>query len=372
MPERAIIFDTTEGIPAVTSALNQLGLDLTGKRVLIKPNLHQAADYRTGSVSNPHLVEGVIHWAKAAGARAVVIGESGYFGNEDPEACFTETGIAAACKRQGVRWVPFEHWNHRRVRGSDFGKLPEELLVTEWFWWADFHITVGVMKTHLDCGLTLSAKNLKGFLHGTGKMGLHKLDLDRGVASLPKLLPTELTIMDASPGMDGMGPAAGDPVPLDLAVASPSWLLSDGLAAELMQVDLATINTYKPWLKTLSEVRSSAEVIGVELLARGRRFRLPHEALFERFQGVEFRSKGACSGCLMRLMQALQAVEAEDAEGLRRELAKRGLAFALGAPDESADLAIGNCAKTEGRPCAEGCPPKAGAVVARLKELLSC
>ena len=138
-----------------------------------------------------------------------------------------------------------------------------------------------------------------------------------------------------------------------------------------MQVDLGTINTYKPWLKALAELRSSAEVIGAELLARGRRFRLPHEALFERFQGVEFHSKGACSGCLMRLMQALQAVEAEDAEGLRTELAERGLAFALGTPDESADLAIGNCAKTEGRPCAAGCPTKAGNDVARLKELLN-
>ena len=99
---------------------------------------------------------------------------------------------------------------------------------------ADLIISVPVMKTHDQLGVSLALKNLKGLLTDEDKKRLHRTGVVNGVCDLLSVLPPVYAIVDGTVGQEGLGPIFGRPVALGLLLAGADPVAVDALAAWLM------------------------------------------------------------------------------------------------------------------------------------------
>jgi uncharacterized protein (DUF362 family) len=168
-----------------------------GDRVLIKPNLVEPADPESGAITTPRVIEAVARYCLDAGAGKVVIGEGpGYY---QPESylrqCFTRTGVAGVAKRLGIEWVLFDEHKYRTFPGVS-GCIAREFRITEYAFDCDKLIDLPVLKAHYLTRVTLGMKNLKGCLKWEDKALFHRLDLERAVIELNKIVRPAVTIID--------------------------------------------------------------------------------------------------------------------------------------------------------------------------------
>jgi uncharacterized protein (DUF362 family) len=343
-------------IAAVGALLDQAAPDLIagGERVLIKPNLHAVQHHTTGGTTNPAVVVGIIRWLKARSAGEIIVGDSPYHGNDNPRRTFTHTDMGAAVEAEGVRWVCFEEGPHRLLAGP-FDTVAE-VHVTERLDWADRIINVPTMKTHFNCLITGALKNLKGLLRKQDKAAFHTLaDVSAAVAALNLKVRPHFNLMDATIGMEGMGPGSGEPVGLNLVLASDDAVALDAVAAEVMDIRPLEVNAIRlaAQLGVGEADLSRIEVVGEPIEAVRRRFERPFEAWLRQYPQVSLIGENACSGCQMNVCLALQ--QAAAGANLGR------LSLVMGAADVAPDdaIVVGQCARAhgDGRTFLPGCPP---------------
>jgi uncharacterized protein (DUF362 family) len=355
---------------AVGALLDRAAPDLIagGERVLVKPNLHAVQHHTTGGTTNPAVVVGIIRWLKARGAGEIIVGDSPYHGNDRPRRTFTDTDMGAAVEAEGVRWVCFAEHGHRALAGP-FDAVPEAH-VTEWLDWADRLINVPTMKTHFNCLITGALKNLKGLLRKDDKAAFHTLaDVSAAVAALSQRVRPDLDVMDATICMEGMGPASGRTVGLNLVLASDDAVALDAVAAEIMDIRPREVNAIRlaAELGVGEAELSRIEVIGEPLDAVRRRFERPFEAWLREYPQVALIGDSVCSGCQMNLGVALQQVAGETAIGRLNVV----MGSAAEAPDDA--IVIGQCARDhrDGRTYVAGCPPTPARIARALRARVS-
>jgi hypothetical protein len=107
----------------------------------------------------------------------------------------------------------------------------------------DFVVSVPVMKMHMHTGVSLAVKNMKGCLWRRSKVEFHMLPpvagsthkpIDLAIADMSSVLRPHLAIIDGTVGMEGLGPSAGQPKPLDAVVVSADAFAADAVACQLM------------------------------------------------------------------------------------------------------------------------------------------
>jgi hypothetical protein len=174
---------------------------------------------------------------------------------------------------------------------------------------ADVIINTPVMKTHDVFPATLGLKNMKGVLQEKDKKRFHKWGLAQSIVDLNKLVLPQVTVLDGTVGMEGMGPAHGTPVNLGIIVSSFDTVAADSVAAAAMGIDPLEIE----YVKLASEQGlgcadfSRIEVVGLrieEVKRPFKRLKLDFEGYREK--GIEIYEKGACSGC-RNMMEAFIA-----------------------------------------------------------------
>jgi len=75
--------------------MEMTGLDFSGKKVLIKPNLTIKASFDSGIVTNPEFCEGIINYLKKNGAKKISIGEGTSDAlNDEMEEVYNATGFS--------------------------------------------------------------------------------------------------------------------------------------------------------------------------------------------------------------------------------------------------------------------------------------
>jgi uncharacterized protein (DUF362 family) len=209
-----------------------------GKRVLLKPNL---VEYDSGAPINTHpaLVEAVLDALLSGGAAAVYIAEgpanrpdafevaesAGYFAIPEFERRFTDLNY------DDVVAVPMPHAGHR---------LPN-LYVARAAFAYDALISLPKLKTHHWAGVTLSLKNLFGFVpgsvYGWPKNALHWAGIDACVASLHAAIPVHFTIVDGIAGMEGNGPLQGTSKAAGVLIAGADAVSVDATCCRVMNID---------------------------------------------------------------------------------------------------------------------------------------
>lgn len=192
-------------------ALADLGADVRGRCVFLKPNL---VEYEPGTAINTdhRVVIGAAVAFRRAGAAEVVVGE-GPGHRRDSEYLITRTGLYDHLREHRIRFVDLNQDDvevvplRSRFTGLDRLSLPVELLR------ADFIVSMPKLKTHHWTGMTASMKNffgaVPGAVYGWPKNILHVRGIDNSILDLNATIRPHLSIVDAVTAMEGDGPIMG-------------------------------------------------------------------------------------------------------------------------------------------------------------------
>jgi uncharacterized protein (DUF362 family) len=333
-----------------------------GDQVLIKPNLVEAKPYKTGATTNPLLIQAVIQMVKAAGARNVIVGEGSTVGSDTTKIA-EELGIIDLCIKEEIQFIDFKRSDYAYVVNSSAKKM-RRLRLPKCLIESNVIINLPVMKTHDCLPVSLGLKNMKGVLHENDKKRFHRWDLEQCLVDLNRIVLPELTILDGTVGMEGLGPVYGEPVHLGLLIGSYDTVAADVIAAEVMGFKLEEIN----YIKMAGEAglgckdRENITIAGEnpETVRKVfKRVALNSDDYLKK--GIRVIESGACSGCKHCLEWLVANMERE--KKLHR---LQGCVFVLGRPDISnmdltgaKPIRFGQCAKNavlQG-PFFYGCPP---------------
>jgi len=299
----AEIDDSSSVYEATLESLNLIGglesLVSPGDVVLLKPNVLCPFDYKTGAVTNPHVVRAMCRLARAAGARKVIIAESVAVGFEDTMEAFAKSGIVEVAREEKAELVDLLAVDTISM-GIPNGKVFRRLQLPEILMQADVLINLPVMKTHDVFPATLGLKNMKGVLQQKDKKRFHRWGLAQSIVDLNKLVLPQLTVIDGTVAMEGLGPVRGTPVNLGVIVSSFDTVAADAVSAAVMGIDPMEIEYIK-----LAEEQGLGCADLCQIQLRGlsiddvkRDFKIT-QIDFDTYreQGAIIYEAGACSGC---------------------------------------------------------------------------
>lgn len=324
-----------------------------GDRVLVKPNACLAVEKR-GVMTNPEVVRAVIGEVRDVGAE-VVVGESAIHGTSTRGA-LEKSGIARMCREEGVELIDFDSCETEGVT-LHYGDQSLSTCIAKPVLQCKV-ISVPVMKTHAQTGVTLALKNMKGCFPGDEKKRFHKWHLDKAIAAMNALIRPVWAVVDGTTAMEGLGPIAGDPVEMNVVVASADVVAADRVASALMgfSPEEVTHITCAHSLGVGNGDMTSTEVVG-DFNVR-REFKKPWIEAAS-FENVTVVNGDACSGCVTECMgYLLQNREKLNVGELVVILGPRGMEKMKSRKGKEKVLAFGNCVKEfDTDLIVEGCPP---------------
>lgn len=232
-------YDQAVVAQALDAALSPLGgmaaFVAPGQRVLLKVNLLSRATPERAVTTHPELVRALIREVRSAGGHATVGDSPG--GRNSLQAVrrlWDETGIGRVCAEEDVPLVLFDD-DYVSVPAPD-GKLYTSFTVGRAVAETDVLISVPKLKTHGLMMLTGAVKNLFGCIPGLEKAQFHvkvpaREDFADMLLDLMLACRPQLVVMDAIVGMEGAGPAGGDPRKIGAILASGDCVSLDVIAA---------------------------------------------------------------------------------------------------------------------------------------------
>lgn len=245
---------------AVSAAIEQAGgLEVHGKRVLLKPNILRDAAPARALSTHPEFVRALIRYVKSAGAARIMVGDSPgvHRGDFEGRGC----GIRQVVDEEDAEWVDFKSGKRRLRLASPL--IESSFQLSAVLDQTDVVLSLPKLKTHEFMYYTGAMKNLYGLIPGYAKAGLHVkypgreefakmlVDLQQAVQSHY----TCYTVMDAVIGMEGPGPGNGFPRSLAAILASHSCFALDLAASRLIGYDPNSIPALRSALGVLDGVR---------------------------------------------------------------------------------------------------------------------
>jgi uncharacterized protein (DUF362 family)/NAD-dependent dihydropyrimidine dehydrogenase PreA subunit len=222
---------------AVDRTFDLFPVKITGRKVLIKPNVLRASQPAEGIVTHPAVLAAVVDKVEGMRPASLIVGDNpGLFNYGDNENCFEKTGLREAAR------------GYYRNIGNDAQKVPFNPDYLPWVSVsravldADVIISLPKFKTH---GLTIvtgAIKNSYGYLPGAQKARLHKAAgsperFHELVVEVFRLRVPDLFIVDAVVGMEGNGPASPDLREIGLILASDNGVAMDAVISKMMGLE---------------------------------------------------------------------------------------------------------------------------------------
>jgi uncharacterized protein (DUF362 family) len=220
----------------VGAGLRELGVDVRGLRVVLKPNL---VEYEPGTVINthPHVVVGAAIALRRAGAAEVIVAE-GPGHRRDLEYLLSSTGMLPALAGEGVPFVDLNHDDVHSVRLRSWYTALPDLALPRAVLDADLVVSMPKLKTHHWAGITCSMKNLfgvvPGAVYGWPKNLLHFRGIDESILDLTSTVRPGLAIVDGVVGMEGDGPIMGRAKTAGVVLMGRDVVAVDASAARVM------------------------------------------------------------------------------------------------------------------------------------------
>lgn len=353
-------------------------LPFRGRRVLLKPNAGRVAAPGSGIVTHPDVVAAAIDALREAGAE-VAVGESPIVGVDVQEA-FAAAGLASVAAQRDCPLVDMDRRPCVEISVPE-GQLIHSLKLCPEVLEFDFLVSIPVMKMHMHTGATLAVKNMKGCLWRRSKVELHMLPavagskerpLDVAIADMSSLLRPHLAIVDGTVGMEGLGPGAGRPKPLDAVVVSADAFAADAVACQLMGTRAESV----PHLRLGAE--RGYGIIDLDRLAVTpdhwrdfvSPFAPPPENLTIEFPNVTVLDRNSCSACQSTLFLFLMRYRERIFDYFP---AQETVHIAIGkghAELPEGTLLVGNCTAhhRELGIFVPGCPPVGSQILAAISD----
>ena len=223
-------------IDTLTQGLQLFSLSLTGRSVLLKPNL---VEYIAGVEvnTNPVLVTAAAEAFLRLGAKNVIVAE-GPGHQRDTFLVLAESGIGDRLHNQKIAFVDLNRDQlikvPTRANYTGLGHLWLPRTVLE----SDFIVSMPKIKTHHWAGVTLSMKNMFGVVPGTKygwpKNVLHWRGIHRSILDICATVPIHFVIADGVIAMEGNGPLHGTHRRLGKIVLANDPVAADFVCARLM------------------------------------------------------------------------------------------------------------------------------------------
>lgn len=222
---------------AVDRAFELFPIEVTGRKVLINPNVLRLSEAKEGIVTNPAVLRSVVEKVEGMGPASLVVGDNpGVFSYGANEESFKKTGLMEAAK------------GYYQNIGNDSEKVdfnPEYMpmvSISRAVLDADIIISLPKFKTHGLTVMTGAIKNSYGLLPGAQKAQLHKAAgsperFHEVVVEVFRLRVPDLFIVDAVVGMEGNGPASPDLLDIGLIMASDDAMAMDTVMATMMGLE---------------------------------------------------------------------------------------------------------------------------------------
>jgi len=224
-------------VSRMLQGIQECGLDVRGKRVLLKPNLVEF-DPATVINTDAAVIAAALEVFTQLGAREVKIGEGPGHRRDTLDLADDARYRANVPKFESI----FTDLNRDDVSsiGSFAGEpefyFPNTVLA------ADLIVSLAKMKTHHWAGATLSMKNffgvVPGSVYGWPKNKLHYLGIAESVVALNRQFRSKaFAIVDGVIGMEGNGPIQGTPKPAGVLVMGRDLVAVDSTCARIMGID---------------------------------------------------------------------------------------------------------------------------------------
>jgi uncharacterized protein (DUF362 family) len=270
-----------------------------GDSVLIKPNVLCAMDYKTGAVTNPSVVRALCRLARKAGAGKIIIAESSVIGCNTQDA-FDKSGYSELAREEKTGLLDLKK-APTIYMGIPNGKIFRRLELPEIIFKSDVIINVPVMKTHDMLPVTLGLKNMKGVIKDNDKKRFHVLGISQSIVDINKLVLPQLTVIDGTVAMEGLGPVHGKPVNFGVIISSYDTVAADAVATFVMGIDPAQVDHIQ---LAAQQGLGCADLAMIEISGLSiEQVKRPFELLrldfkeFEKTLGIRIHEAGACSGC---------------------------------------------------------------------------
>jgi uncharacterized protein (DUF362 family) len=203
-----------------------------GDRVLLKVNAAFATPPMLSATTHPELVAEFVRLSYKSGAISVVVTDNPI---NDPESCFTLSGIADAARSHGARVLP--------PRDDYFQPttVPEGRLIRNWpILWEPFQginkvIGLAPIKDHHRSGGSMIMKNWYGLLGG--RRNIFHQDIHTIIKELAMMVTPTLVVLDGTTSMMSNGPTGGSLADLKMTntmIVSTDQVAADAFGATLL------------------------------------------------------------------------------------------------------------------------------------------
>ena len=214
---------------------------ISGKKVVIKPNLVRKMDPALGGTTHPSLVEAAARIAREWGASGLMIAESpgGVFSESSLRAAYRAGGIDAAAERSGAEL----NFDTTAVNCKyDGGVTVKSFNILKPINDADVIINLCKLKSHGLTMMSAAVKNYFGSIPGTEKFEMHARfpelpDFSGMIVDLCSMYHESkytINIVDAIVGMEGNGPTNGSPRKIGAVITSRSAFAADLVCSRII------------------------------------------------------------------------------------------------------------------------------------------
>ncbi len=352
---------------------------VSGKRVLLKPNVGRVATPYSGVITNPQVVAAAVDAFRAAGASEVAIGESPITGVRMEQA-YERSGLDFIARERGCRCIDMDKRNPVEISVRD-GTAITTLKVCADVFDFDIIVSIPVMKTHMHTTVTLSVKNMKGCLWRRSKVDLHMLpripfledkSLNIAIADMASVLRPHLSIIDGTVGMEGLGPSAGEPKSLDLVIVGNDAIAADSVACTLMGIAPATV----PHLRIAAERGYGSLDCGAYLITTPdwqsltQPFAAVPQNLSMQFPGATILDEQSCSACQSTVLLFMKRYGDQLGEYFP---GGKPVTIAIGKGHKGVPpdtICVGNCTRRfkDAGTFVSGCPPVASSILGAIEK----
>jgi uncharacterized protein (DUF362 family) len=245
---------------------NEVISSIGDKTILIKPNLVVANS--PTCATDPIAVKAILDFLKPHFRKQIIIGEStAAFKDVTTLDVFKQYGYSTLVDDYNVKFIDLNagEFEYRYILGAD--NKPNFIRINKPFLDPDIYlISAAKMKTHAQCIVTLSLKNVlmaapindykKNDWKEGDKYAMHIIPeaaangpIFYNLFQMAHYVYPDLAVIDGFEGMEGNGPAGGPSIASRMAIASLDALAADTVGATVMGFDPNII----PYLKFLNQ-----------------------------------------------------------------------------------------------------------------------
>ena len=235
---------------AVTDSISYFGgmsqIVKPGEKVVLKLNLLIASEPDKAVTTHPAVVRALVEEVENAGGHPIIADSpGGPFSKRRMERVYKKCGITDAVNGTGAR-LNFD--TESIMVSNPDGRILKSIETLKVITEADKIISVPKPKTHVLTTYTGAVKNLYGTIPGLRKASYHsKLsdvkDFCTMLLDVENHVKTDLTVMDAVIGMEGLGPSAGTPKKIGAIIAGTNTSAVDMVAIRMMGLDPEAVPT---------------------------------------------------------------------------------------------------------------------------------